>query len=73
MTPRTQGQLAAELPPLRVLMGSAIGVALAKGVVAQPASPPATTEAPVQLPPISVQGADSQQGYQRRRCLRCPS
>ena len=64
MTPRTQGQLAAELPPLRVLMGSAIGVALAQGVVAQPASPPATTEAPVQLPPISVQGADSQQGYQ---------
>ena len=64
MTPRTQGQLAAELPPLRVLMGSAIGMALAQGVVAQPASPPAPTEAPVQLPPISVQGADLQQGYQ---------
>lgn len=54
----------AELPPLRVLMGGAIGVALAQGVAAQPASPPQSSDAPVQLPPISVQGADAQGGYQ---------
>ena len=64
MTSRTSGQLAADLPPLRVLMGGAVGMALAQGVAAQPASPPASSDAAVQMPPISVQGTGGQTGYQ---------
>ncbi|MEJ0018965.1 MAG: TonB-dependent siderophore receptor [Acetobacteraceae bacterium] len=67
MVARTNSQPSADLPAFRVLMGSAVGVALAQGVAAQPAPtapqaiPPAG--AAVQLPPISVQGA-GQGGYQ---------
>jgi catecholate siderophore receptor len=64
MTSRTSGQLAADLPPLRVLIGGAVGMALAQGVAAQPASPPASSDAAVQMPPISVQGTGGQTGYQ---------
>ena len=50
-------------------MGSAMGMALAHAASAQnapppPASPQPSGDAPVQLPQISVQGGDSQSGYQ---------
>jgi catecholate siderophore receptor len=60
---------ASELPPLRSFMGSAMGMALAHAASAQnaappPASPQPSGDGPVQLPQISVQGGDSQSGYQ---------
>ena len=61
---RTEAKITPELPPLRILAGSAVGIALANGVAAQPASPPAPTEAAVQLPPIAVQGTGRSGRYQ---------
>ena len=64
MQPQTEAKITPELPPLRILAGSAVGIALANGVAAQPAPPQAPTEAAVQLPPIAVQAQDGQGGYQ---------
>jgi catecholate siderophore receptor len=58
----------ADLPPLRILMGGAMGMALAQAASAQVTAPVTQPQpsgvAPVQLPPISVQGSDTQGGYQ---------
>ena len=67
MQPQTEAKTTPELPPLRILAGSAVGIALANGVAAQPAPPPAPTEAAVQLPPIAVQAQDGQGGLPKRR------
>ena len=73
MQPQTEAKITPELPPLRILAGSAVGIALANGVAAQPAPPPAPTEAAVQLPPIAVQGTGRAGRATKASSRRCPS
>ena len=64
MQPHTEQQTGTELPPLRILVGSAMGIALAQGAAAQTTPSPASSDAPVELPPIAVQAEDGRGGYQ---------
>jgi catecholate siderophore receptor len=64
MQPRSVCQASSDLPPLRTLIGGAVGITLAHGAVAQTATSPVPSDAPVELPPIAVQGQDGTSGYQ---------
>ena len=60
----TESQIAPDLPPLRILAGSAVGIALAHGAAAQSSPAQTPADAAVQLPPIAVAEQDGQSRYQ---------